>query len=150
MEVDRLADACLRVIAQHLSTLAREPQFAELVRDSAAGVENREDVDSVPLVDDLRYHLTDIYGDGELSGTSLDPVQPRGSASTITVSSEVIAAIPRNDDLHHGVHADDDSDWDEEGNLICSGLDADFELLSERKQKLYILQELLANLGIEA
>ena len=48
------------------------------------------------------------------------------------------------------VHADDDSDWDEEGNLICSGLDADFELLSERKQKLYILQELLADLGIEA
>ena len=92
MEVDRLADACLRVIAQHLSTLAKEPQFAELVRDSAAGVEKREDVDSVPLVDDLRFHLADIYGDGELSGTSLDPVQPRVSAGTATTSSEACSS----------------------------------------------------------
>ena len=88
MEVDRLADACLRVIAQHLSTLAKEPQFAELVRDSAAGIKKRESTDTVPLVDDLRYHLTDIYGDGELSGTSTDPVQTRDSAGVTTSSSE--------------------------------------------------------------
>lgn len=46
--------------------------------------------------------------------------------------------------------ADDDSDWDEEGDIVCSGLPQDVELLSERKQRLFVLQDLLANLGIEA
>jgi hypothetical protein len=45
---------------------------------------------------------------------------------------------------------DDDSDWDEEGNVICSGLEHDFQALSLRKQKLYLLQELLADVGFEA
>ena len=43
-----------------------------------------------------------------------------------------------------------DSDWDEEGNVVCSGLEQDFLALSQRKQKLYLLQELLADIGIEA
>ena len=54
MEVDRLADACLASHCPAPVDPGKGPQFAELVRDSAAGVENREDVDSVPLVDDLR------------------------------------------------------------------------------------------------
>lgn len=68
MDAERLVDACLRVVAQQLPQLACEPLLADLVRESAAGVANREDVDSVPLVDDLRYHIAQLYGDGELSG----------------------------------------------------------------------------------
>lgn len=48
------------------------------------------------------------------------------------------------------MYADNDSDWDEEGNVICSGLEQDFQALSLRKQKLFLLQELLADVGIEA
>ena len=33
-------------------------------------VQNREDVDSVPIIDDIRYHVTLLHGDGELSGKS--------------------------------------------------------------------------------
>ncbi|KAL0054628.1 hypothetical protein WJX82_000172 [Trebouxia sp. C0006] len=80
MDSDRLADTCVRCIAQHLLSLARDPLFNQLVRDSAESVQNREDVDSVPIIDDIRYHVTLLHGDGELSDDDedtevLDPAQ---------------------------------------------------------------------------
>ncbi|KAA6425617.1 MAG: hypothetical protein FRX49_04514, partial [Trebouxia sp. A1-2] len=68
LDSDRLADTCVRCIAQHLLSLVRDPLFNQLVRDSAESVQNREDVDSVPIIDDIRYHVTLLHGDGELSG----------------------------------------------------------------------------------
>ena len=82
LDADRLADACLRVMAQRLVQLAQEPLFAELIRESAASVENRQDVDSVPIVDDLRYHIAQLYGDGELSGTFLHLLHLPSSTAT--------------------------------------------------------------------
>ncbi len=58
----------MRCIAQHLLALARDPLFNQLVKESAESVQNREDVDSVPIIDDIRYHVTLLHGDGELSG----------------------------------------------------------------------------------
>lgn len=45
-----------------------DPLFGQLVKESAETVQNREDVDSVPIIDDIRYHVTLLHGDGELSG----------------------------------------------------------------------------------
>lgn len=64
----RLTETCVRCIAQHLLTLVRDPLFNQLVKESADSVQNREDVDSVPIIDDIRYHVTLLHGDGELSG----------------------------------------------------------------------------------
>ncbi|KAL0021902.1 hypothetical protein WJX79_001281 [Trebouxia sp. C0005] len=80
LDSDRLADTCVRCIAQHLLSLVRDPLFNQLVRDSAESVQNREDVDSVPIIDDIRYHVTLLHGDGELSDDDedtevLDPAQ---------------------------------------------------------------------------
>lgn len=47
-------------------------------------------------------------------------------------------------------HADNEAYWDDEGNIICSGQEEDFAALSQGMQKLYLLQELLGNLGFEA
>lgn len=58
----------MRCVAQHLLVLARDPLFNQLVKESAESVQNREDVDSVPIIDDIRYHVTLLHGDGELSG----------------------------------------------------------------------------------
>ena len=46
--------------------------------------------------------------------------------------------------------AENEAYWDEEGNIICSGREEDFEMLSQGMQKLYLLQNLLARLGFEA
>ena len=64
----RLTETCVRCIAQHLLVLVRDPLFNQLVKESAESVQNREDVDSVPIIDDIRYHVTLLHGDGELSG----------------------------------------------------------------------------------
>ena len=61
-------DTCVRCIAQHLLLLVQDPLFKQLVKESAESVQNREDVDSVPIIDDIRYHVTLLHGDGELSG----------------------------------------------------------------------------------
>ena len=63
LEADRLADACLYVIAQNLKSLVGQPEFAELVQASATSVAKRQDVDSVPIVDDIRYFITQIHGE---------------------------------------------------------------------------------------
>ena len=64
----KLADSCAWCIAQHLLELVREPVFNQLVKESAMSVQNREDVDSVPIIDDICYHVTLLHGDGKLSG----------------------------------------------------------------------------------
>lgn len=64
----RLTETCVRCIAQHLLVLVGDPLFNQLVKESAESVQNREDVDSVPIIDDIRYHVTLLHGDGELSG----------------------------------------------------------------------------------
>ena len=68
LEADRLADACLHVVAQNLHALVNDPDFSDLVRHSAATVENREDVDSVPVIDDLRFFIHQIHGEDVESG----------------------------------------------------------------------------------
>ena len=68
LEADRLADACLRVIAQNLNEFVDEPQFSDLVRESAASVEARQDVDSVPIIDDIRFFITQLHGEDDTSG----------------------------------------------------------------------------------
>lgn len=66
----RLTETCVRCIAQHLLELVQDPLFGQLVKESAETVQNREDVDSVPIIDDIRYHVTVLHGDGELSGVN--------------------------------------------------------------------------------
>lgn len=34
-----------------------QAEFAEMVKEDAASLEKRQETDSVPLVDDIRYHI---------------------------------------------------------------------------------------------
>ena len=65
--VCRLSESCIKCIAAHLLELAPQPLFASLVQASSGTVRDRQETDTVPLVDDLRYHLEQLHGDGELS-----------------------------------------------------------------------------------
>ncbi|XP_078066095.1 ankyrin repeat and BTB/POZ domain-containing protein 1 isoform X5 [Mustelus asterias] len=38
--------------------LVESEEFAEVVKEDAAGVEDRQETDSIPLVDDIRFHVT--------------------------------------------------------------------------------------------
>ena len=61
----RLRSACLRTIAQHLLQVVRlqRSELERLIVASAKEIEEREEFDSVPLVDDIRYHLDALHTD---------------------------------------------------------------------------------------
>lgn len=40
-----------------LLQLVEKVEFAEMIKDDAAALEERQETDSVPLVDDIRYHI---------------------------------------------------------------------------------------------
>lgn len=40
-----------------LSQLVEQDEFAEIIKEDAASLEERHETDSVPLVDDIRYHI---------------------------------------------------------------------------------------------
>ena len=68
VDLELLSKTCCRVIAEYLPDLIHDPQLAELVQESAATIQEREDVDSVPIIDDIRYyngHLFSYDGDQE-------------------------------------------------------------------------------------
>lgn len=63
-------DTCLRCLAVHLVSLGDDERLAKLISASAETVAAREAVDTVPLVDDLRFHISQLHpvasGEGRL------------------------------------------------------------------------------------
>ncbi|KAF2873034.1 ankyrin repeat and BTB/POZ domain-containing protein 1 [Massariosphaeria phaeospora] len=59
--VQRLEEFGARYIAYRLERFIDEPEFAELVTDSAKRVKARQETDTVELVDDIRYYLSERF-----------------------------------------------------------------------------------------
>jgi len=59
--VQRLEEFAARYIAYRLEHYIDEPDFAELVQESARRVEGRQETDTVELVDDIRYYLSERF-----------------------------------------------------------------------------------------
>ncbi|KAM9075811.1 ankyrin repeat and BTB/POZ domain-containing protein 1 isoform 1-T1 [Megaptera novaeangliae] len=53
----RLEDQCTKYMAKVLEKLAGQQDFVEAVREEAAAVTARQETDSIPLVDDIRFHV---------------------------------------------------------------------------------------------
>ncbi len=53
----RLASQCARVMAVHLDSCVLAPEWLQLVQDSASSIQQRQETDSVPLVDDIMGEL---------------------------------------------------------------------------------------------
>ena len=64
-------DACLRCLAVHLLHLVHDSRLALLIAASAQTVAERQDVDSVPLVDDLRFWVDTLHPLAAMSGATL-------------------------------------------------------------------------------
>jgi ankyrin repeat/BTB/POZ domain-containing protein 1 len=59
--VQRLEEFAARYIAYRLEYYIDQPEFAELVLESANRVKARQETDTVELIDDLRYYLSERY-----------------------------------------------------------------------------------------
>ncbi|KAL1304640.1 hypothetical protein AAFC00_003604 [Neodothiora populina] len=59
--VHRLEEFGARYMAFRLERYIDEPEFAQLVRESAARIKSRQETDTVELIDDIRYYLSDRF-----------------------------------------------------------------------------------------
>ncbi|KAL2150323.1 hypothetical protein VTH82DRAFT_7999 [Thermothelomyces myriococcoides] len=69
LKVQRLEEFVARYLASRLEDYIDEPEFAELIRESAHRVKERQETDTIELLDDIRYFLGERFrlrfeGDG--------------------------------------------------------------------------------------
>ncbi|KAI8336101.1 hypothetical protein BC941DRAFT_354629 [Chlamydoabsidia padenii] len=57
LNVERLEQWCTQYFARHLDTFAKQPAFHQLIRASANSIARRQETDSIPFIDELRYYL---------------------------------------------------------------------------------------------
>ena len=59
--VPRLEEFAARYIAYRLERYIDEEEFAELITESAARIKGRQETDSIELLDDIRYYLSERF-----------------------------------------------------------------------------------------
>lgn len=59
--VQRLEEFAARYFAYRLEEHIDTPEFAELIKESAARIQKREETDSIELLDDIRFYLSDRF-----------------------------------------------------------------------------------------
>jgi ankyrin repeat and BTB/POZ domain-containing protein 1 len=61
VRVQRLEEFGARYIANRLERYIDEKEFAELVKESAQRVQKRQETDTIELIDDIRYYLSERF-----------------------------------------------------------------------------------------
>ncbi|KAF7908682.1 uncharacterized protein EAF01_004437 [Botrytis porri] len=59
--VQRLEEFCARYMAYRLEDYIDEPEFEELIKESAARIEKRQETDTIELLDDIRFYLSERF-----------------------------------------------------------------------------------------
>lgn len=59
--VQRLEEFAARYIAYRLESYIDDPEFAALVKESASRISARQETDSIELLDDIRYYLSERF-----------------------------------------------------------------------------------------
>ncbi|KAK1656282.1 BTB/POZ domain-containing protein [Colletotrichum phormii] len=61
LRVQRLEEFAARYLANRLEDYIDEAEFAELIKESAERLKNREETDTIELLDDIRYYLGERF-----------------------------------------------------------------------------------------
>ncbi|KAK2006422.1 BTB/POZ domain-containing protein [Colletotrichum eremochloae] len=61
LRVQRLEEFAARYLADRLEDYIDEPEFAELIKESAERIKDRQETDTIELLDDIRYYLGERF-----------------------------------------------------------------------------------------
>ena len=61
LRVQRLEEFAARYLATRLEDYVDDPDFQELIRESAERIQRREETDTIELLDDIRYYLGERF-----------------------------------------------------------------------------------------
>ena len=90
--VQRLEEFAARYIAYRLENYIDQPEFAELVQESANRVKARQETDTVELVDDIRYYLSERFR-LRFEESGLDEMMDENAATMATTEGDLADAI---------------------------------------------------------
>jgi len=74
----KLEQQCCEIIALNLEECVQQPEFTDFVAESIQSIKNRQETDSVPLIDDIRYEILRFHGN---QGPDQDPTSARSTAA---------------------------------------------------------------------
>lgn len=57
-DLPRLEDQCYQYMAERIEQIIEMEDFHQIIMEDANVVQGREDVDSIDVVDNIRFHLT--------------------------------------------------------------------------------------------
>ncbi|UNI13746.1 hypothetical protein JDV02_000462 [Purpureocillium takamizusanense] len=108
LRVQRLEEFAARYLATRLEDYIDDPDFQELIRESASRIQRREETDTIELLDDIRYYLSERFrlrfedtgldevmlgDDGEpLPASAAGEIDPAMAAALADRSAEMAAA----------------------------------------------------------
>ncbi|KAJ4369009.1 hypothetical protein N0V83_006091 [Neocucurbitaria cava] len=93
--VQRLEEFAARYIAYRLENYIDQPEFAELVRESASRVKARQETDTVEIIDDIRYYLSERFR-LRFEDSGLDEMMDENAALNASTEGDLVDAM---DDL---------------------------------------------------
>ncbi len=97
--VQRLEEFAARYLANRLEDYIDEPEFEELIQESASRIEKRQETDSIELLDDIRYYLSERFRlRFEDSGLE-EMMDENGELSAEAAQAISDAALPANEKL---------------------------------------------------
>ena len=77
--VQRLEEFAARYLAYRLEAHIDSPEFAELIQESASRIQSRQETDSIELLDDIRFYLSERFRlrfDDAGIDEMMEPTQP--------------------------------------------------------------------------
>ncbi|KAI4632386.1 uncharacterized protein J4E87_001859 [Alternaria ethzedia] len=90
--VQRLEEFAARYIAYRLEHYIDQPEFAELVQESANRVKARQETDTVELVDDIRYYLSERFR-LRFEDSGLDEMMDENAAMQASIEGDLDDAM---------------------------------------------------------
>jgi ankyrin repeat/BTB/POZ domain-containing protein 1 len=90
--VQRLEEFAARYIAYRLENYLDQPEFAELVQESANRVKARQATDTVELVDDIRYYLSERFR-LRFEDSGLDEMMDENAAFQAATEGDLVDAM---------------------------------------------------------
>lgn len=81
--IERLEHFVAKHIAIHLSSYINRPDFKNAILKSAERIANREELDSIELIDDIRFYLLELYK------LEVDDIEYLESLDDVEIESEV-------------------------------------------------------------
>ncbi|KAM3075280.1 hypothetical protein ACMFMG_007277 [Clarireedia jacksonii] len=102
--VQKLEEFCARYIAYRLEDYIDEPEFEDLIKESAARIEKRQETDTIELLDDIRYYLSDRFrlrfeDSGLEDMINEATASPQEQSTTDIKPDEAIAMLPIEEEL---------------------------------------------------